>query len=175
MSTQTLYQIGADMAALDALLCEVGGDVSEAEAEAAINDWLEQNCENLREKLDDYGAVMRAMEADAAFCREEASRLLDRATVRENNVKRLKERLRWFFEAQGIDKVETPRFRFSLANNGGKVPVSVTIPPETLPEWCRKERVSYSADMDAIRERLQAGEVLDFAVMGERGRHIRVR
>lgn len=171
----TLYEIGQDMEALEALLLETGGDVTEEEAEAAIDAFLSENADALAEKLDGYGAVIRGMENDAAFCREEAARLIERATVRENNVKRMKDRLRWFFDAHNIPKIETPRFRFSLVNNGGKAPVSVVIPPEALPEPYRVERVSYSANTDAIREALENGEALDFAVLGERGKHVRVR
>lgn len=171
----TLLEIGADRLAWAALLEEIGGDVSEADAEAAIDAWLAENTNALNTKLDAYGALMREWENRAAFRREEAQRLIGLATVDENNVKRLKERLRWFFEAQGISKVETPHFRFSLAQNGGKVPVSVTIPADALPEPYRVERVSYSANTDAIRAALEAGEQLPFAVVGERGKHIRLK
>lgn len=175
MSSHTLYEIGEDLRALDELLSEVGGDVSEADAEQAIDQFLAENRDALATKLDGYGAVLRAMEADAAFCEAEAARLSERATVRRNNVKRMKARLCQFFEAHGIPKVETPRFRFALTANGGKAPLSVTIPPDALPEPYRVERVVYSADNDAIRAALEAGELLDFATLGARGNHIRVK
>lgn len=171
----TLMEIGEDMKAVAALLEEAGGDVSEADAEAAIDRWLQESRDSLHDKLDGYGAIMREMENRAAFRRAEAGRLLALATVGENNVKRMKDRLRRFFEAQGITKVEAPRFRFSLVTNGGAAPLHVLVPPETLPEAYRVERVTYSADSAAIRAALEKGEDLDFALIGERGKHVSVK
>jgi hypothetical protein len=173
MSTGTLYQIGADLDALEALLFDVGGDVSEDEASEAIDAWLAESQDALKEKLDSYGALIREFESRAAARKAEADRLMVLATVDANAVKRLKDRLRWFFEARGIDKVESARFRFTLANNGGKAPVDVLLPAEALPEWC--QRVSVSADVDAIRAKLEAGEALEFAALRERGKHLRVK
>lgn len=172
MST-TLYAIGEDLEALRALLEETGGDVTDADAEAAIDAWLAEGETAMREKLDAYGSLIREFETRAAGRKAEADRLASLATVDTNAAKRMKDRLRWFFEAQGVEKLETERFRFTLANNGGKVPVSVLLPPEALPEWC--QRVSVAADVDAIRAKLEAGEALDFAALGERGRHLRIK
>lgn len=171
----TLYEIGQDMEALAALLEETGGDVSDEQAGAALDAFLAESADALAEKLDGYGAIIREFEARAAFRKAEAARLAALAATDEGNVKRMKERLRWFFEAHDIPKVETPRFKFSLATNGGARPVSLAVPPEALPETYRVERVTYSANTEAIRAALEAGEPLEFAVLGERGRHVRVR
>lgn len=169
----TLYEIGQDLDALEGLLAEAGGDVSEADAEQAIDAWLAESEGALKEKLDSYGALIREFEERGKARKAEADRLNALASVDTNAAKRLKDRLRWFFEARGIDKVESPRFRFTLANNGGKAPVDVLLPAEALPEWC--QRISVSADVEAIRAKLEAGEALEFAALRERGKHVRVK
>jgi hypothetical protein len=93
--------------------------------------------------------------------------------VDSNAVKRLKDRLQAFFESHDIRKVETPRFRVSLAANGGKLPVVLDCPEENVPEDYTKVRVE--VDKTAIREAIEAGRVLDFAHLGERGRHLSIR
>lgn len=177
-ATATLYEIKDDLDALHALLYEVGGDITEEEAEAAVDAWLRETDEALKDKLDRYAALIRETEAKAASRKEEADRLAALATTDLNTVKRLKARLQWFFEDQGIDKLETSRFKFTLANNGGKARVVVRVPIDDLPEWAR--RVTIAADMDAIRGEIEerernGGEPLDFADVLERGRHLRIK
>lgn len=173
MSNATLYEIRDDLEALHALLYEVGGDITEDEAAAAIDAWLRETDEALRSKLDRYAALIRETEAKAASRKEEADRLAALAVTDLNTVKRLKERLQWFFEDQGIEKLETDRFKFTVANNGGKTPVILKCEPHELPEWA--QRVTVSADIEAIRGEIEAKGALDFAEFGERGRHLRIR
>jgi hypothetical protein len=169
----TLYEIKDDLDALAALLYEVGGDITEDEACAAIDAWLRETNEALRGKLDRYAALIREKESLAETRKEEGKRLLSLASSDEAMVTRLKARLQWFFEDQGIDKLETDRFRFTLANNGGKVPIQLLVPPDQLPEWAR--RVVVTPDMEAIRGEIEAAGSCEFASVGERGRHLRIR
>lgn len=168
----TLYAIRDDLEALAALLYEVGGDVSEDEAAAAIDGWLRETDEALRSKLDRYAALIRETESAASTRRAEADRLDALAKADEETVKRLKARLQWFLEDQELDRYETSRFKITLAVNGGHLPVRVSLPPEHLPQ--QFQRVTVAADIDAIRTALQQGP-LDFAEFGERGHHLRIR
>jgi hypothetical protein len=173
MSTATLFEIKDDLDALAALLYETGGDVTDEVAAAAVDAWLAETGEALKDKLDRYGSLIREKEGLAALRKQEAERLAGLASADLNVVKRLKERLMWFFGDQQIEKVETPRFKFAIQDNGGRPPVHILVDPVALPEWAR--RVAYSADTDAIREKLENGADIDFAQIGERGRHLRIR
>ncbi len=53
---RTLYEIGADMGALEQLLWEAGGEITDADMEQIIDNWLDQNREDLENKLDSYAA-----------------------------------------------------------------------------------------------------------------------
>lgn len=176
MST-TLLEIrderATHIAALEELLYDVGGDITEEEAAAAIDAWLAEADAPLKVKLDGYGSVIRERELKAAARKEEAARIAALAQTDANIAKRLKERLQWFFQEEGIEKMETDRFKFTLANNGGKAPILVSVPVDQLPAWA--QRVTVTADTEALRGEIEAGNAIEGVEIGERGRHMRIR
>lgn len=168
----------AHLAALEEILFEVGGDITEEEAAAAIDAWLAEADAPLKVKLDAYASVIQERELKAAARKVEAERVASLARTDANTVKRLKDRLKWFLETEGLQKFETDHHKFSLAGNGGVAPLVLHVEPEKLPAWAQKTIVV--ADMDAIRgeieERERTGaEPLDFAAIGPRGTHLRIR
>lgn len=166
----TLYTISGDLAAIEALLDEAQGDITGHEQ--TIERWLEEAEGARDDKLDRYAALIRECEARADTRRAEAKRLTDRAKVDENKAEGLKRTLKWFFEAHELKRIETPRFKLTLAKNGGRAGVEVLAPPEELPpEFVRTKR---EPDVDAIRTALEAGQFLPFATLKERGHSIRI-
>ncbi|HEY8377693.1 MAG TPA: siphovirus Gp157 family protein [Nannocystis sp.] len=200
---RTLWQIGDDLEALAALLEEMGGDVSEEEAEAAIDAWLAETREAEATKLDRYKALMDALEeravareAKAQWHREQAAANEAVATAERNKIQRLKDRLIAYMDRTGRTALHGHVSRFTLRNNGGKPPLVtdpvdpwaveprfrratlvLTAPAdetlEALRSQCRK--LDLALDNDAIRAALDAGEVVPFARYGERGRHVVVK
>jgi hypothetical protein len=168
----TLFEIGDDAAALDALLEEIGGDVSDPEAAAAIDEWLQETEGALETKLDGYAALIGERAAKAKARKEEAKRLTELARMDENMAARLKERLQFFFEEHGIEKKETSRFKIALAQNGGKLPLLIDdVSPDEIPDYYTKKEL----DRESIREALEGGMPLNFARLGERGMSLRIR
>src|SRR5690606_18631289 len=132
---RTLWEIGSDLEALEALLMEVGGDVTDEEAERAIDAWLEEMREAEAQKLDRYGALIRTLEARAEIQKAEAKRLMERAKVNENAVRRLKDRLLAYMDRRGTPKLSGNLYSFTARDNGGKLPLIVDdVDPMTLPE-----------------------------------------
>lgn len=176
-SNSTLLQIldarDEHARALHELLGELQGDLSDEGAAQIIDDWLAERDRPLKQKLDGYGSVIRERESLAVARRAEAERLNALARADENTVKRLKDRLRWFFEAESITSLETPRFKFSIAQNGGLAPLLVYALPEDLPG--KFQKVVISPNNEKIRAALEAGEQLTYAELGPRGHHLRVR
>ena len=170
----TIYEISDDMAALDALLAETGGEIT-PEAEAAFNQFEAELAANLHNNTDAYGALIAEIDARAAARKAEAKRLADRAKADERTADALRERLRFVWETRRLGKVETDRFTVSLAKNGGKAPLDIRCGVEDLPSWAVKTETVVTADKDAIRSRLDAGESLDFASLMERGTRISIR
>lgn len=152
----TLYEIGDSLTALDALLDECDGDITDAEAEAAIDDWLAETNAALETKVDGYCALIREIEARAEARKLEAKRLMALAGMSANKAERLRRRLKAFFEAHGIGKLETDRFHLTIAKNGGQAPLIIPTPwatePASAPEAFHK--VTVELNTQAIREAL---------------------
>jgi len=171
---QTLLDITKDMESLDALLAEAGGEIT-PDTEASINAWFDEIETNLADKVDGYCRLISEIEARAEVRKAEGKRLAERAKVDENAAAALRERLRHTWEAKALPKVQTTRYTVSLAKVGGKAPLDIRCGVEDLPGWAVRIETTASADKDAIRARLDAGEVLEFASLMERGTRISIR
>ncbi|MBV9388075.1 MAG: siphovirus Gp157 family protein [Chroococcidiopsidaceae cyanobacterium CP_BM_ER_R8_30] len=169
---RSLFQISDDLERLNTLLDDAGDDTQQQELLAG---WFEQLGTERDRKLDGYAALITEMQARAEVRKAEAKRLMALATADEQRAKLLKERLKWFFETHRLKTVETPRYRLSLAKNGGKAPLILKegIEPEELPE--RFQEVSVAPNTAVIRAALEAGEVLDFAQLGDRGTSLKIK
>jgi hypothetical protein len=177
MSTanRSLFAISDDLLALDNILDDLGGDVSDEQVESIIAEWFENLGEERDRKLDNYAAFIRELEARAEARKVEAHRLAALVTIDTNRILALKRRLKWFFEYHNLPPIQTARFRLSLAGNGGKLPLLLDpdLTADSLPEEFRK--VSVTPDPDKIRAALESGAQLDFARLGERGKSIRIK
>lgn len=171
----TLLEIGQDMAALDELLDEIGGDLTDPAVEQYIDGWFAECYGAESQKLDSYASLITEIEARAAVRKAEAARLSDKARRDQASADFLKERLKRYFIERGYKKKETDRYTLTLANNGGKLPLILDVEPEDLPAHFQRTKVVVSADQDAIRHALDAGEVLEFARYGERGQSMRIK
>lgn len=168
---RTLFQISDDLQQFNVLL----DDLDDAEQQQMVTEWLEHLEAERDRKLDNYAALIAELEARAEVRKAEAKRLMELVAADENRAKMLKERLKIFFEANNLKKVETQRYQLSLVRHGGKAPVILeqSISPTELPKQFQK--VSVEPDTKAIREALEAGEPLDFARLGDRGSSVRIR
>lgn len=169
---RTLFDISNDLLALYDRLEALGGDVTSPDAEQAVDAWFAQLSHERDEKLDNYAALIRELEARAQARKEEAKRLVDRARRDAEQAAYLKQRLLLFFQDHRLKTVETRRYRLTLQRSGGKAPVLLTTDPETLPTEYQRWKVS--ADLDAIRAALEDGADLGFATLGERSHYLRI-
>lgn len=169
---QTLLDITGEMQALDDLLVECEGDVSDESVAAAVAAWETELSANLSTKVDAYVGLIRMLELRASVRRAEAERLIKRVRCDENATKGLKGRLLMALDRLGQRKVETDRYRVSIAKNGGKQ--AMTVRDEDVPDdW--KYQPPAVPDTDRIREALANGEELPFAQLLPRGEHINIR
>lgn len=158
--SKTLFQISDDLLAIDALLDEMEGDITNPEAEAAIDQWFAELGTERNAKLESYGYLIKELEARASGIKEEVARLRARQQASENKAERLKARLEVFFQLHNIDKIATTAFTFAMQNPGGKPKVQLRDEfaenPVELPEGYR--RVKFEADLISLREALEAGD-----------------
>lgn len=168
----TLLNITDDMLALDAILEEVGGDVSGHEETVAS--WIDELTANLGRKAEGYAALIVELNNRAEFRRAEAKRLVDRAKIDERKADWLKQTLMNAMRMRGESVIETERFRLSVQRNGGKQPMELIGDVPTA--WCNVEVVQ-TPDKDRIREALEncVPEVSEFAQLLERGERLVIR
>lgn len=174
-SARTLYDISADILALEQLLFESGGEIEHPEAERAIDAWFAELEQDRNRKLDNCAALIREFEIRAQSRKAEAKRLQERAAVDQNAADRLKARIKLFFEIHGLKTLETARFRLTHAMNGGVLPLILEAAPEDIPEEFQIKRVVVDIDKETIRHLLEKGEELEFAKLGERGSSLRIK
>ncbi len=168
----TLYQLTEEMQALDELLASAENPDS-PEIFEAIQRALALQDERER-KVDAYCSLIAELTARGAARKAEAERLYLNAQRQETAAKSLKFRLLESFKTLGIRKLETDKFTVSVCANGGLVPLELApnLDPATLPEDF--QRVTVTPDTEAIRAALETGP-LDFAKLGERGSHVRIK
>ncbi len=167
----TLIEISQDLLAFKSLLDECDTDIT-PQIEEAMDAWFAELDVSSKDKLDNYAALIRNLTLQAAARREEKERLDKRVRVDENTVARLKERLKMFFEMQGLRTVETRRYKLTLCNNGGLTPLKVEAEPKNLPE--EFQYWECSADTVKLRKALEAGTRVDGVQLMDRGKHLRI-
>ena len=126
------------------------------------------------QKLDNYARYINSLTATAKVRKEEAARLTALAKTDENLAKRLKDLLYTWFGSKAITKLETKFHKFWIQANGGKpaIGLNVTDPRDLPPQY---QKVTVTVDEDAVRADLEAGVVLNFAWLEERGNHLRIK
>jgi len=173
--TRSLLDITHDMEALDSLMVEVEGDVTDPKVLEAVTAWFAELDADLKGKVDNYAALITTLEARAQVRAAEADRLARRAKTDSASAQFLKDRLRGELEVRGIPKVETDRYRVSVVANGGKLPLVLGDEREIPDAYWREVPAHKEIDRDAIRQALDAGRTVAGARYGERGRRLSIR
>lgn len=164
--SKSLWEIGEDLEALDVLLDECDGQIDET-----IDRWLLELDGDMTAKVDGYASLIGRLEAQAKARREEANRMTYLARVDENKAGALKARLLEFFGTRQIERLDTERYRLSVAKNGGPQPWRL-VDADALPESCIK--IERTIDKKAVAEALKAGDVPGVELT-ERGTHLRIK
>ena len=170
--TQTLLDISDDMVALNDLICESDGDVSSWEN--TLDEWITDLKTNMSGKVDNYAALITMIQGRIKFRQEEAERLKARALTDENAVVFLKKRLLDAFKLHQIGKLETDRFRVSLAKNGGLLPLLIAN-PNLVPKDYVRTLTTESVDKEKVRQALTNGQKVEGCELLERGEHINIK
>ena len=171
IAPRRLFDISADLEALEELLYESGGDITDEDVEEAIDAWFERLADERDQKLDNYAGLITELEARAEIRKAESKRLRDRASVDAKAAERLKDRLLYFFAKHDLKTVETTRYRLTRARAGGKAPVVIT---GDVPEDFQRVKIDVAPDKDKIREALESGEKLAFAALGDRSEYLKI-
>jgi hypothetical protein len=173
--SRNLFEIGDELNRIAEAFDVLDSQEQSDDVMQTVEDYFGNLLDERDDKIDRYGSLIRWFEQLAQSASEEAKRLSALATVRENAAKRLKERLKDYFETEGISKFSTARFSFSVAQNGGKVPLVFVeeFNAGRLPEHFRE--TFYKPNSDVIREALESGDEVAGVTLGERGTHLRMK
>lgn len=174
---RTLYQISEDLTALEDILTQGDGEISDDEAGLALEAWFDALGEERDAKIDNYCALIAELTTKASAREVEGNRLMALATTDANAAKRLRDRLKLFLDAHGMTKLETNRFKLTVAKNGGASPLLIpdewTSDPSSAPEQFHRRIVQL--DKNAIRTAIEDGQDIPGVAIGERGTHLRIR
>jgi hypothetical protein len=158
MNAPTLYQIAAEYRNIADVLMDTDAD------EQTIKDTLDGESWPLEQKAQNYGFVIRNMEATAAAIKEAEAKMAARRKSLENRAKYLTERLKTGMEIAGVTRLTCPHFDIKIANN----PASVDIyEPGLIPaEFMRQPEPPPAApDKTAIKAAIQAGKEVPGAML----------
>jgi hypothetical protein len=174
---KSLFEIGTDLEALDSLIDDVNGDISDISVEAALVDWFEQLSKDEGTKLDNYCGLIHQLEGEADVAKAEADTYRRKAAERERRIEWLKLRLAQHLQRTNRTKVSTATGRtIRLQANGGKLPLEIYwdwVDLDDLdPKYIKTKR---ELDQDAIRTALEQGEDICFAKIGKQGQHLRIK
>lgn len=172
----TLFQIGDDLLALNALCEELPGGELSPEAEAAFDAWAKSIADDEANKLESYCGLVKTLEGEIAVAKAEAEQFAMKARTRENRVKWLKQRMLDYLTGTGRTKAVTTAGRtVAVQANGGNAPLWIdpTIAPEAAPVIYQKIRVEFATD--SIRADLEDGIGPNWARLDPRGNHLRIK
>ena len=166
----TLLEITDNMVVLDDLIQECGGNMEDPQIEDAISTWISEMQDDLDNKVDNYAAFITDLKARSATRKAEADRLAARARTDSSTAAFLANRLKIALTELGIKKLETDRYRVTVAGNGGKQPLDIygEVPHEF-------SVVRLEPDKNKIREALESGKELDFAILQDRGNRLSIK
>jgi len=178
MATLTLHAIGEQLAALEQLLIETGGEVTpEVEAWFAEYGGLEQA------KVDGIAGFLRSQEALAKACKGEAAELGRKARVAEHTITRLKAYVLLELQARKVKDLAGSIWKLCRQANGGQQALTVFEPDVTkVPvRFLRTIPATVVIDDELLRAGLESGnaeiraEAEQVARLEPRGEHVRVR
>lgn len=162
---ESLYELTQECKALLAI-----AEDPETDYETLLNTFEGLQME-IEQKAVSVAYVINRMSSNVATLDAEIARLTSLRDTYEGGQEHLKTLLLEAMQTADIKKVDTdPRFKIIRKKNGGKAPLIIT---GGVPQSCM--RVVYDIDRALIRKKLEAGEELDFAHIGERGEHIEIK
>ena len=159
----TLFDITEDFRSLYELATDPECD------EQVFQDTLDGLMGELEVKSCGYTQVIKQLDMEAKQAKEVSQMFADKAKVRENHIKRMKEALKMAMETAGTDQIAAGAFTIKLQKNGGLQPLKIT---GEVPDNMTK--VIVEPDADRIREFLKDNEC-EWAHLEERGKHIVIK
>lgn len=153
---------------------ESWGDDELTEELAAIEDTLEGIDLQLEDLAEALAGDIRNNEMEAKAYSEEADVWKAKQIRAERRAKSEKDLLKYILKQKDVQKLQAGKFKVSIVNNGGKLPIEYNVPPEELPEAFKVTVFTQKPFDQAIREFLDNGGESDLFHYGQRGQNVRI-
>ena len=127
----------------------------------------------LDEKAENYGRIIRNLEAEAKALKEEADRLSRRKRTIDNNIDSLKKRLQMAMELTNRPKIDTPLFKFYIQKNAPSVVVDLDDLQDMPMEYLTYHEPT--VNKTALKDALKAGLDLTGIAHLEQSQSLRIR
>ena len=166
-----LYEITGELLALQEL------SENPLDDEDVLKDTLEAVQGEYEFKLESYRKVLKHLEADLVGIQAEVDRLSGKRKVLENNIDRLKKAMFESMKATNTPKVKGQLFTVAIQKNGGVIPINYDKNDKNITANLPDHLVNIveTPNLEAIRELLEAGKVVDGFTLGERGESLRIK
>jgi hypothetical protein len=153
MTALTLFQIATEYRHITDVLMDSGAD------EQTLTDTLEGEAWPLELKAQNYGFVIRNLEATAANIKDAEKQMKARREAIEKRAAALLERLKTGLEIAGVSKLECPHFALTIKKNPPSVDVwdERQIPAQYLRTPEPPPPPVPTPDKAAIKEAIKAG------------------
>lgn len=158
--TQTLKGITQDILALESLLLEAEGDLTNP----ALEEWMTINEENMAGKIDAYKHMMDHMEAGIEYFKQKAIEAVQARKIYENQIERMKERLRFTMTELTTSELIGTDYRFKLSKTKPKV---IITDDQKIPVCYLTEKLEYTPNKEAIKIAIEKGEIIQGAHLEE--------
>lgn len=162
--SDSLFSLAGEYKELYAMLVEQPED-------EVINDSLDSIIGMIEVKSEGYLSLLNRLDMELDACKKHRDEWINNVKVRENALKRLKERLASGMMMMGKTELKAGDNTIKLQKNGGKQPL---IYKGDTPKEFLKTTITFENDTDKIRKALDEGQELDFVEYGQRGSHIKI-
>lgn len=163
--TLALYELSQGYQNLLSMVDEESPDTDILNALTVIEGAIEVKAGNIAH-------IIKTLESEASFIKEEEKRLSQRRKSRENTVVNMKQYLQDAMEQMGLDKIKTPTRTISIQVNPPAVQI---IDEDVIPgKFLTLVPEHYEVNKKLISEALEAGEEVKGAEL-LRGRSLRIR
>lgn len=136
----------------------------------AFIDTLESLRGELVDKAAAYTHVIKQLDMEMQQCDQVVKEFTDKKNKRANAIKRMKQLMIEAMDAAGVDSIPAGEYTLKIQKNGGLQPLKID---GDVPDSFTK--IIVEPDNDKIRQALKNGEVLGFAHLEERGRHLNIK
>lgn len=171
--SKSLYELTQEQLTMDDRLDDILENVPEHMQAELLQEFFDETLKRegtMNQKLDGYAYLIRRLESEADAAEIERELWAAKAKSRRTKVTWLKSMLKYFLEVTKQISYATGKFKIRLQNNGGVVPVQITgvVPVEYM------RQPPPVPDIEKIRYALEAGIDVPGAMLGERGKHVRI-